>query len=64
MAITLGEARLWGEVHGALNLAVSWYDGTISLHQFISETEMDVFCKKHQLTFIEESSNDDSNIEG
>jgi hypothetical protein len=60
----LGEARIQGKVHGAFNLAVSWSDGNISFHQFIDEKDARAFCTKFQLTFIEESDDDNSDIEG
>lgn len=63
MATTLGEARFQGSAHGALNLAVSWHDGTISFHQFINEDDAYRFCRQNHLTFIEENDDDDSSVE-
>lgn len=64
MAMQLGEARPQGEVHGAINLSVSWNDGTISFHQFLSDDAAKQFCIQNHLLFIEENDDDDSGAEG
>jgi hypothetical protein len=59
MVTTLGEAKRHGDAHGAINLAVSWYDATISFHQFLNEEDARRFCRQNQLTYVEESNDDD-----
>jgi hypothetical protein len=63
MVTSLGEARLQGEVHGAMNLSVSWHDGTISFHQFMSDEDVRQFCIQNHLTFVKENDDDNSDIE-